>query len=101
MLTRRWHRGESFLGCLPTPNVERRRTIHLHLASLFTSQRPNAPSFLEFISNHGATLYGLNHLQEGSVVLVVDSEKDRKEAEAAVLLVSPKWRPVFSVELKV
>jgi len=100
MMTRRWSRGESFLGCLPTPKVERRRTIHLHLASLLTAQRPDAPSFLDFVSNHGAQLYGLHHLQEGSVVLVVESEKDRREAEAAVMAVEPRWRSVFSVEMK-
>ncbi|KAL7413360.1 hypothetical protein BDY24DRAFT_389819 [Mrakia frigida] len=50
-----------------------------------------------FVVNEG--LFGLNGMQERSIVLVVRTEQEREELEAGIeKLAKEKWRKLFVVE---
>ena len=87
------------LAYLPLPTISRRRTVRLHLPTLLSSDAPDTTTFLKDTKE----MAGLNleHMQEGSVVLVVRSEEERREAEEAVEKFDEVRRIKFVVELKV
>ena len=87
----------AFAG-LPPPSLPFRRTLRLHISTLYGFRWTSAASYLKAV---GSTSYIFHTLapQFKSVVLVVRSEEERREVEAAIQDVEEKYRPLFEVEL--
>lgn len=79
----------------------RRPTIRLHPKTLLCDARPRVSSFVEYLGElHLSRVLPLEEMQEGSMVLVVETEEERKEAEAAVEELEQRWRSKYVVHLK-
>jgi len=90
------------LAAIPPPSLSRRRVIRLHLSTLLYTNRPDPLSLLKlFIKDHLVDRTGSNVMQDGSVVLVVESERERVEVEAAVGELKESRRLMFVTEMKV
>ncbi|KAL7413671.1 hypothetical protein BDY24DRAFT_60980 [Mrakia frigida] len=88
----------AFVGALPSPSINQRRTIRLHLSSLLCRLKPTLEDFLDTYLLGRDSQYGLDTLQVGSLVLVVPKHK-KEEVEEAVRVEEKfrRWRRVLVV----
>lgn len=61
---------------------------------------PDVASFLPSFENSPLGPKPLSHMEEGSVVLVMETEEGRKQAEAALGGFNESWRRKFEVVLE-
>jgi len=85
----------------PSPRQEggtssNKRTLRLHLASLV--ERNTSATLRKVLEKH--TMFGLEEMEEGEVVLVVGSEMEKWKAERALLRVEVGRRSLFSVKME-
>ena len=76
--------------------------MKLHIGSLLCHATRQLDGILDDTVGR-ADWYGLDEMQDGSVVLVVGSEEEKSQAEEVVRtfgVIAP-WRRVFSVEIEV
>ncbi|KAL7413535.1 hypothetical protein BDY24DRAFT_57531 [Mrakia frigida] len=93
--------GHRHLAGLPSPFPDHRQVLRLHVASLLFTVCRDAKEFVDLVGEH-PDLYNFGERQARSVVLVVKSEEEKRDVEAAVEE-SPEiegWRHVFAVELE-
>ncbi|KAL7413566.1 hypothetical protein BDY24DRAFT_388937 [Mrakia frigida] len=92
--------GQDHLAGLPPPFPDHRRVLRLRVASLLSSST-GSESIMDIIGRN-PVFFGLEEMQDGSIVLVVKSEEEKREAEAAVQTSQriERWRHVFIVELE-
>lgn len=89
---------ELTLGVLPRPSLPYHRTLRLHLSTLYDGRCVDAVAFLKLAEKPSCLFHRLVP-ELKSVVLVVRSEEERKEVEAAIKEVGEKFRSLFVVEL--
>ncbi|KAL7413684.1 hypothetical protein BDY24DRAFT_415264 [Mrakia frigida] len=82
---------------LPSPFPAQRRVVRLHVASLLSLAYPDIDALVGNIGSH-SRFWGLDGMQDRSVVLVVRTEEEKREAEAAVQtsVLIQRWRPAFA-----
>ncbi|KAL7413561.1 hypothetical protein BDY24DRAFT_58583 [Mrakia frigida] len=93
--------GHRHLAGLPPPFPDHRRVLRLRVASLLWSLYTNSEAIMVLIARN-PVFFGLEEMQNGSIVLVVKSEEEKREAEAAVRTseIIERWRNVFAIELE-
>lgn len=93
--------GVDLLAALPPPSLSRRRIVRLHLSTLLYTNRPDPLSLLTLlIQDYFVDRTGLSAMQDGSVILVVQSERERFEVDEALGLLEERRRALFAIELK-
>ncbi|KAL7413666.1 hypothetical protein BDY24DRAFT_389216 [Mrakia frigida] len=92
------------LAGLPSPSPDHRRVLRLHVTSLRyrSLNLPDIKPLLDDVGDH-SDVFELDGMQDESVVLVVKSEEEKGEVEAAVRASQKlaRWRHVFVVELEI
>lgn len=91
--------GLGYMGQFPPPVRERRRTVRLRVATLMTHWGSSSRSLVRLVAHRG-TLCMLEQMQKGSMVLVVESEEERKDVEEALLEVEADLQEKFVMELQ-
>jgi len=79
--------------------LEVRRTVRLYLPSLLSSVFCDVGLLIE--RSGGWWNFIFEEMQRGSVVLVVETEEERREAEEAVAHLKEIYREKFTVEIEV
>jgi len=93
--------GVDLLAALPPSYLSRRRVVRLHLSTLLHTSGPDSVSLLNLKGqDYFVDRTGSNVMQDGSVVLVVESERERVEVEEAVGKLEERRRSMFVTELK-
>jgi len=87
------------LAGLPEPSKEVRRVVRIRVASFIRGWR-ECPAKVLVALRDGRAILWFDGMQDASIVLVVSSEKEKKEAEEAVSKVMGKWASLFVVELE-
>jgi len=90
--------GQHLVG-LPSPTRDRRRIVRLHLPSLLYDQYPDVASLVETLSQW-EEVFGLEDMQKGSMVMVIQTEKEKREVTTSLGQVKKRWRSLFQVELE-
>lgn len=93
--------GVDLLAALPPPSLSRRRIVRLHLSSLLYTNRPDPLSLVTLlIQEYFVDRTGSNAMQDGSIVLVVQSEREKVEVDEAVGKLEERRRSMFFTEMK-
>ncbi|KAL7412230.1 hypothetical protein BDY24DRAFT_442548 [Mrakia frigida] len=88
------------LGALPPLSLDRHRTLRLHVTTFLDFSWPHPSSLLNMLMDRNRAI-GLDLMQKGSIVLVVDCEKQKEEAEEGLRVVmKEKWRDLFVIEME-
>ena len=90
--------GAYSLCCLPSPALDCRRNLRLHLPSLL---HPGCFSVGKWVRNldRWKDVLGFSGMQEGSIVLVVWTDEERKEVERVLEEeVEETWKSLYVVE---
>jgi len=98
-----WIRREAgYFAGLPAPTLARRRTLLFHPSSLQPALEPGFHPLIKELGLNFPAL-GLLPMQDRSVILVVHSEEEKKEAEEAVRTSDwlPECRNAFAAEVRV
>lgn len=89
------------MAYLPRPSLEVRRVVQLHLHTLlYGPDFLDVGSFTKKVKKTAILALGLKSMQEGSVVLVVRSKKERREVRKVVEEMEEGWKGKFVVELE-
>jgi len=95
--------GPAFhLAALPPPSLETRRTVRLYIATLLTNIQPSIATSIGTLGKKlWRELLNLELMQEATVMFVVGSEEERREAVEAVERLEEGSKSKFCVELEV
>jgi len=91
--------GGSYLASLPPPSLGVRRTVRLHVSTLLSARSLSPVRFIEHIQEWAYVL-NVGNMQDGSVVLVVQTEKERRQAVEAVGKLGDSLRSKLTVEVE-
>lgn len=91
--------GPSCVAAVQLPTLGWRRTLRIHLSTLFLPSLPTSLAVLRELEFNRHVL-GYSGMQERSIVLVVRLEEEKVETELAVQQLQERWRDLFTVELE-